>query len=144
MLVVKLCSLTLTTMQPSLPTYEREQISRQYTDGSQSTAVVSKKRRNSSSQNRVVIKKLKITSGRPALAKKVSADFDSDDELIFSMKNAKYLEKDIAQRLADEGRTVYNPKTIGTRWARLKKVKQAEADKLLDADLTDWHEGDVS
>ena len=69
---------------------------------------------------------------------------DSDDELIFSMKNAKYLEKDIAKRLADEGRTIYNPKTIGTRWARLKKVMQAKQDELLDADLTDWHEGDVS
>lgn len=69
---------------------------------------------------------------------------DSDDELIFSMKNAKYLEKDIAKRLQDEGRTVYNPKTIGTRWARLKKVMQAKQDEALDADLTDWHEGDVS
>ncbi len=69
---------------------------------------------------------------------------DSDDELIFSMKNAKYLEKDIAKRLQDEGRTVYNPKTIGTRWARLKKVMQAKQDEKLDADLTDWHEGDVS
>lgn len=60
------------------------------------------------------------------------------------MKNAKFLEKDIAQRLKDEGRTSYNPKTIGTRWARLKQAKQAQQDELLDADLTDWHEGDVS
>ena len=87
---------------------------------------------------------MKITGGRPAVAKKVTAELDSDDEIIFSMKNAKYLEKDIAKRLVDEGRTVYNPKTIGTRWARLKKAMQAKQDELLDADLTDWHEGDVS
>ncbi len=72
------------------------------------------------------------------------AELDSDDEIIFSMKNAKFLEKDIAKRLADEGRTVYNPKTIGTRWARLKKAMQAKQDKLLDEGLTDWHDGDVS
>lgn len=60
------------------------------------------------------------------------------------MKNAKYLEKDIAKRLIEEGRTAYHPKTIGTRWARLKKAIQRRQDELLDADMTDWHEGDVS
>ena len=78
------------------------------------------------------------------MAKKVVAEMDSDDELIFNMKNAKFLEKDIAKRLADEGRIHYNPKTIVTRWARLKKAMQAKQDELLYADLTDWHDGDVS
>lgn len=87
---------------------------------------------------------MKVEGGRPALAKKVTADLDSDDELIVRMKNAKYLEKDIAQRLIDEGRVAYNPKTIGTRWARLKKALEQRHDELLDAELSDWHEGDVS
>ena len=82
-----------------------------------------------------------MVGGRPALAKKVTAEMDSDDELIVQMKQARYQEKDIAQRLIDEGH--YHPKTIGTRWARLKKVMQVRNDELLDADLTDWHEGDV-
>ena len=69
---------------------------------------------------------------------------DSDDELIVRMKQAKYQEKEIAQRLIDEGRTNYHPKTIGTRWARLKKAMQVRNDELLDQDLTDWHDGDVS
>jgi hypothetical protein len=68
---------------------------------------------------------------------------DSDDELIVRMKQARYQEKEIAQRLIDEGRTHYHPKTIGTRWARLKKVMQERNDELLDQDLTDWHDGDV-
>jgi len=59
------------------------------------------------------------------------------------MKNAKYLKKDIARRLVDEGRIKYNAKTIGTRWARLKKKLQERNDELLDAELTDWHEGDA-
>jgi hypothetical protein len=88
-------------------------------------------------------KKAKISGGRPALAKKVTAELDSDDELIVKMKHAKYQEKEIAQRLIDEGRTHYHPKTIGTRWARIKKVMQARNDELLDQDLTDWHDGDV-
>lgn len=59
------------------------------------------------------------------------------------MKEAKYLEKDIAQRLIDEGRINYNPKTIGTRWSRIRRAMQERQDKLLDAELTDWHDGDV-
>ncbi|KIW83715.1 hypothetical protein Z517_02961 [Fonsecaea pedrosoi CBS 271.37] len=88
------------------------------------------------------IKKMKIQGGRPAVAKKVTADLDSDDEMIVRMKEARFLEKDIAQALIDQGRTAYNPKTIGTRWRRIKAALQKRQDDLLDADLTDWHEGD--
>lgn len=88
-------------------------------------------------------KRLKTVGGHPALAKRITADLDSDDELIVRMKNAKYLEKDIAQRLADEGRIKYNAKTIGTRLARIRKKLQEKNDQMLDEELTDWHEGDV-
>ena len=60
------------------------------------------------------------------------------------MKQAKYLERDIAKYLADQGLIKYNIKTIGTRWARIKKKLAEHQDELLDADLTDWHDGDVS
>ncbi|KAK5097981.1 hypothetical protein LTS08_006736 [Lithohypha guttulata] len=92
--------------------------------------------------NRNSYKTLKMTGGHPALAKKVTAELDSDDKLIVRMKNAKYLEKDIAQKLVDEGRIKYNAKTIGTRYARLKKKLEEKQDELLDADLSDWHDGD--
>ena len=88
-------------------------------------------------------KRMKVPGGRPAIAKKVTADLDSDDDMIIRMKNAKHLEKDIAQRLADEGRIAYNPKTIGTRHARIMRALQQQQDDLLDAELTDWHDGDV-
>lgn len=88
-------------------------------------------------------KRLKVPGGRPAIAKKVVADLDSDDEMITRMKDAKYLEKDIAQALVDDGRIAYNPKTIGTRYARIRRVKAKEMDILLDAEQTDWHDGDV-
>lgn len=60
------------------------------------------------------------------------------------MKNAKYLEKDIAEYLVAQGKIKYNPKTIGTRWTRIKKKLAERQDELLDHDLADWHEGDVS
>ena len=93
--------------------------------------------------NAAELKKLKIQGGRPAVAKKVTADLDSDDEMIVRMKEARFLEKDIAQALINQGRTAYNPKTIGTRWRRIKAALQKRQDDLLDADLTDWHDGDV-
>jgi hypothetical protein len=84
-----------------------------------------------------------MAGGRPALAKRITADLDSDDDIIVRMKESKYLEKDIAEYLKNRGRTNYNPKTIGTRWTRLKKVLADKNDSLLDEDLTDWHDGDV-
>ncbi|KAK6379380.1 hypothetical protein LTS17_006298 [Exophiala oligosperma] len=88
------------------------------------------------------VKSMKMRGGRPAIAKKVTADLDSDDELIVRMKEARFLERDIAQALVDQGRIAYNPKTIGTRWRRIKAKLQKRQDDLLDADLTDWHDGD--
>lgn len=88
-------------------------------------------------------KRRRTAGRRPAVAKKVTADLDSDDELIVRMKNAKYREKDIAKRLADEGRIKYNSKTIGTRLIRIRKKQQERTDKLLDEGLVDWHDGDV-
>jgi hypothetical protein len=60
------------------------------------------------------------------------------------MKNAKYLEKDIAATLAKGGRISYHQKAIGTRWARIKRMLQRVQDQMLDDELTDWHEGDVT
>ncbi|RMZ86363.1 hypothetical protein DV736_g6413, partial [Chaetothyriales sp. CBS 134916] len=71
-------------------------------------------------------KRNKGGDGRPAMSRRVTADLDSDDDIIVRMKNAKYHEKDIAKRLADEGRM---------------KVMQGRQDELLDANLTDWNEG---
>lgn len=78
------------------------------------------------------------------MAKKVTADLDSDDEMIVRMKDANFKEKEIAQKLADDGRIKYNAKTIGTRYARIRRKLEEKNDADLDADLTDWHDGDVS
>jgi len=59
------------------------------------------------------------------------------------MKQQNYTEQAIADRLAKEGRTCYDPKTIGSRWIRIRKVLQTAADELLDEDLIDWREAEV-
>lgn len=87
---------------------------------------------------------MKVAGGRPAVAKRVTAELDSDDETIMRLKNAKFLEKDIAQILVEQGRIAYNPKTIGTRHARIMKALAEQHDQMLDEELTDWHDGDVS
>lgn len=69
---------------------------------------------------------------------------DSDDELIVKMKEEKFTDKQIAARLREEGRVNYHYKTIGSRWARIKRALEKKNDQDLDDQLTDWHEGDVS
>ena len=130
-------TITITVPLIHLPIHERKLIRSQ----PRMSSKVTKKTKNPYGPSHP---KLRIAGGRPAIAKKVTADLDSDDELIVRMKNAKYLEKDIAERLAKEGRIKYHPKTIGTRWARIKRKLQDFQDEMLDGDVTDWHEGDVS
>lgn len=62
--------------------------------------------------------------------------------MIVRMKEANYGKKEIAKRLADADRVQYNTKTIGTRWARLRRALAQHQEELLEADLADWHEGD--
>ncbi|KAL2008382.1 hypothetical protein VTN00DRAFT_8364 [Thermoascus crustaceus] len=87
-------------------------------------------------------KRVKVEGGRPAVSKKVKADMDSDDELLWRLKLAKWTEKEIHARFLAEGRIGYCQKTIGTRYCRQKKVMKEHMDQLLEEGKADWHEGD--
>lgn len=104
--------------------------------------VAGKRRDSGTSVNESAHRSHRTQGGRPAIAKKLTMDLDSDDDMIVRMKEANYAEKDIAKRLADADRITYNPKTIGTRWTRLRRALAQHQDDLLEADLADWHEGD--
>ncbi|XHG05468.1 hypothetical protein AWENTII_008690 [Aspergillus wentii] len=67
---------------------------------------------------------------------------DSDDDLLWHLKLAKWTEKDIHQRFIREGRTGYREKTIGTRFCRMKKIMRLHTDKGLESGMGGWHEGD--
>ncbi|KAL1998902.1 hypothetical protein VTN02DRAFT_5406 [Thermoascus thermophilus] len=87
-------------------------------------------------------KRVKVEGGRPAVSKKVKADMDSDDELLWRLKLAKWTEKEIHTRFLAEGRIGYCQKTIGTRYCRQKKVMKEHMDQLLEQGKAGWHEGD--
>lgn len=103
-----------------------------------------KKHQLSSTHSVADYKKVRVEGGRSAMPKKVVWDLDSDDEIIVTMKQQRSTDKEIVDRLIKEGRTKYNHKTISSRWVRLKRVLAAHEDEMLDAQLTDWHEADVS
>lgn len=85
-----------------------------------------------------------MQGGKAAVAKRIVADYDSDDGRIIDLKQQGYPDDFVAKKLVEEGRIRYVPKTVGSRWLRLRKaLERAEEDKL-DDELSDWHEGEVS
>lgn len=66
------------------------------------------------------------------------------DETILRMKEAGYSTKEIAEYLRKEsnGEVDYDPKTIGTRYTRINKLLEEQAEQRIDDELTDWHEGE--
>lgn len=88
--------------------------------------------------------RVRITDGRAAITKKVTADLDSDDEIIKTMKDEGQKDEVIRDRLIEEGRIRYNVKSISTRYARIRRAFHKAETENLDEDLTDWHQGDVS
>lgn len=78
------------------------------------------------------------------MAKRVSADYDSDDARIIDLKQQGYPDEHVARVLIDEGRMRYASKTVGSRWLRLRKILQKYQDERLDDELSDWHVGEVS
>lgn len=86
----------------------------------------------------------RIKGGRSAVAKRVKADLDPEDRIIMQMKLKGFKDAAIKQRLIDENRINYQEKSISTRWSRIQRVLHAHETKMLDDELSDWHEGDVS
>ncbi len=87
--------------------------------------------------------KTRVTGGRAAVPKQVVADMDSDDEIIKEMKGLGYRDEAVRDRLISEGRIRYEAKTISTRYIRIKRVLAAQEERILDEELSDWHDGDV-
>jgi len=77
------------------------------------------------------------------LPKKITADLDSEDEIILNMKGEGYGDVQIAEHLSKQNRVQYDHKTIATRFIRIKRAISARQDERLEEGLTDWHEGEV-
>ena len=67
------------------------------------------------------------------------------DESILRMKQSNYTNKEIAAEITkrSNGEINYDPKTVGTRYARITQLLSKFAEKRLDDELSGWHEGEV-
>ncbi|KAF2473103.1 uncharacterized protein BDR25DRAFT_128669 [Lindgomyces ingoldianus] len=74
----------------------------------------------------------------PAYAKKISVNLDSDDELMINMKEKGYTDHQIAEKLAKEGRILYDKKSIGGRICRIKSAQAEHVDFLLKEGYKEW------
>jgi len=81
--------------------------------------------------------------GRAAVPKRIVADYDSDDGRIINLKQQGYTDEYISQKLIQEGRIRYVPKTVGSRWLRLRKTLEDAEEEKLDDELSDWHVDEV-
>ena len=96
------------------------------------------------SSNTKAIKVYKTPGGYSAQQNKVTGELDEADQIIVSMKQAGYPDKAVRDKISEAGLVDYHVKTIATRWTRLQRLAQKMSDDKLDAELTDWHDGDVS
>lgn len=82
--------------------------------------------------------------GALARRKPVRVDMDSEDEMIWNMKNLGYKDEPVAAELVKLGKIHYDPKTIATRYSRIKKTQLAWQEQILNEDFSDFHEEEVS
>ncbi|KAK5131110.1 hypothetical protein LTR08_001328 [Meristemomyces frigidus] len=87
-------------------------------------------------------KRGRTKGGKAAIPKRVVADYDSDDGRIVSLKQQGYTDEYVAQRMIQEGRMRYVPRTVSSRWLRLRNALQRAEDEKLDDELSDWHVGE--
>ncbi|CAO2647732.1 Nn.00g086540.m01.CDS01 [Neocucurbitaria sp. VM-36] len=74
----------------------------------------------------------------PAYHKRVSHELDSDDELIMRMRDKGFTDRQIAERLAKEGRVRYDQKSVSTRIGRIRVAQAENVDFLLKEGYKEW------
>jgi hypothetical protein len=80
----------------------------------------------------------------PAYHKRVSHELDSDDELMMDMREKGFSDRQIAEKLAKDGRVRYDQKSISTRIMRIRLAQADNVDFLLREGYKEWEFDDVS
>lgn len=80
----------------------------------------------------------------PAYHKRVSHELDSDDELMMNMREKGFSDRQIADKLAKDGRVRYDQKSISTRIMRIRLAQADNVDFLLREGYKEWEFEDVS
>jgi hypothetical protein len=79
----------------------------------------------------------------PAYHKRVSHELDSDDELMMEMREKGFSDRQIADKLAKDGRIRYDQKSISTRIMRIRLAQADNVDTLLKDGMKEWEFDDV-
>lgn len=74
----------------------------------------------------------------PAYHRPVTHELDSDDELIMDMREKGYSDRQVADKLAKDGRTRYDPKSISTRITRIRLAQANNVDFLIKEGYKEW------
>jgi hypothetical protein len=80
----------------------------------------------------------------PAYHKRVSHELDSDDEMMMEMRDKGFSDRQIADKLAKEGRVRYDQKSISTRIMRIRLAQADNVDFLLKEGYKEWEFENVS
>lgn len=80
----------------------------------------------------------------PAYHKRVTHELDSDDELMMEMREKGFSDRQIADKLAKDGRVRYDQKSISTRIMRIRLAQADNVDFLLREGYKEWEFDDVS
>ncbi|KAB2106111.1 hypothetical protein AG0111_0g5821 [Alternaria gaisen] len=78
----------------------------------------------------------------PAYHKRVSHELDSDDELMMQMREKGFSDRQIADKLAKDGRVRYDQKSISTRIMRIRLAQADNVDFLLKEGYKEWEYAD--
>ncbi|KAH6616771.1 hypothetical protein C7974DRAFT_402425 [Boeremia exigua] len=74
----------------------------------------------------------------PAYHKRVTAKLDDDDALMLEMREKGFSDRQIAEKLAKDGRVRYDQKSISTRIMRIRLAQAENVDYLLNEGLKEW------
>ncbi|GAB7323588.1 hypothetical protein MBLNU13_g07082t1 [Cladosporium sp. NU13] len=85
---------------------------------------------------------IRVPGGKAAGPKPIKANYDADDARIVDLKQQGYSDEYVARKLKDEGRIRYVPRTIGSRWLRIRKALEAKEEEILEDEMSDWHDGE--
>ncbi|KAG9192119.1 hypothetical protein G6011_10853 [Alternaria panax] len=78
----------------------------------------------------------------PAYHKRVSHELDSDDELMMQMREKGFSDRQIADKLASDGRVRYDQKSISTRIMRIRLAQADNVNFLLKEGYKEWEYAD--
>ncbi|KAI4943967.1 hypothetical protein J4E91_009115 [Alternaria rosae] len=78
----------------------------------------------------------------PAYHKRVTHELDSDDELMMMMREKGFSDRQIADKLAKDGRVRYDQKSISTRIMRIRLAQAENVDFLLKEGYKEWEYAD--